>query len=169
MYKAIIIFIIIFCLQIVAPNNGFSGDETKDNAAVILDDIKTNDHKDSPLPQDFPYLKSMIKALVIVFGLMVVFFFFVKRKYRHFSGRTANNKKYIQVIEYLPLGPKKHLYLVKVLNKLMVVGATNDGLYSMGELGESSELELPEMQDTSSGGGFSSFIKRLTNKQGKTI
>lgn len=164
MYKAIIIFIIISGLQVVASNSGFSDDKTRDNAAVMLDDIKVGNQRHGSLPTDFPYLKSMIRALVIVFGLMVVFFFFVKRKYRHFGGRIGNNKKYIQVIEYFPLGPKKQLYLVKVLNKLMVVGATNDGLYSLAEIGESSELEPPEMQETSSGGGFSSLIKRLTNK-----
>lgn len=134
---------------------------------VVSNEFQGNSQGKSVLSNDLPSLKikGMIQSFVIVLVLIGVFFVFLKWRYSGFSG-FKGNKKYIKVIEQAALGPKKYIYLVKVLDKIIVVGASNEGMYLLSEMVASEKEELLE-QAEEVGGSFANFIKNARNKSDK--
>lgn len=161
MYKILLSTAILLLLLMLGLNQGFS-DERNDNSPVILNESQKADQKEGVLSKDLPSIKGLVRSFVIVIGLIVIFFVFLKWRYG-FSRGIKGNKKYIQVLEYSMLGPKRYLYLVKVLDKLLVVGATNDGMSLLCEMNEAEKKELLE-GSIAAGEGFSGLIKKITGK-----
>lgn len=141
MFKYIfVIYIFFLLLPVLEQNISFADDKTGTGSATLtgFQEIRT---EDDFLSNDLPSMKGMIKSFAIVIVLIALFFVFLKWRYKFFQG-AKGSKKHIQVLEYSVLGPKKSIYLVKVLDKLLVIGATNDGLHLLCEMNESEKSEM---------------------------
>ena len=150
MPKFIFAISIFLLLPVLEQNISFSDDKTGTHSDVSTEfqkggtEFQEIKYGDDFLSNDLPSMKGMIKSFAIVIVLIALFFIFLKWKYKFFQG-AKGNKKYIQVLEYSVLGPKKSIYLVKVIDKLLVIGATNDGLHLLCEMNE-LESQNPEFR-----------------------
>lgn len=87
-------------------------------------------------------LIKMVSALAIVTGLLIVLFYFLKKIN---LGRTGGGSEAMQVISVLPILPKRHLAMVKVRDKVLVLGITEEHitlLYSDDAEKAGSEFDL---------------------------
>lgn len=79
----------------------------------------------------------VILNLIVVITLMLVFLFLVKKiKYSGFS-----NKKYMNIISCLSVGPKEKILLVEVNQVFLLLGVTSshiETLYSFNQLDQVS-------------------------------
>ena len=109
-----------------------------------------------------------VVSLGAVLGLMVVVLFGLKKLLRVGAQDTLGLVD-IEIVGRKVIQPKRAVYIVKVLNKLIILGATEHGFQSLGEIAEASvmnELELKQEaleQDRSS--GSTGFKRRLRNAE----
>ena len=67
-------------------------------------------------------------------------------------------KRYVHIVDTASLGSKKHIHLIKIPGKLLLVGATNERIQLLAEI---TEKEIVESIDTESQGSeFMKFFKR---------
>lgn len=161
--KKILLITAMLLLFLILGLNLCFGDDKTEKGPAILNEFQKEKHDNSILSKELPSIKGLVRSFIIVIGLIVIFFVFLKWRYG-FSRGIKGNRKYIQVLEYSMLGPKRYLYLVKVLDKLLVVGATNDGLSLLCEMNETEKKELLE-NTMATGEGFSSFIKKISGNK----
>ncbi len=113
------------------------------------------------LTSDFAPIKGVIQSFAIVIVLIAMFFVFLKWRYGgSFRGLKSNKKRHIQVIEHSMLGPKRAIYLVKVMDKLLVVGATGEGMSLLSEMDDAEKSELPGDLNTPPDEGFSILLQK---------
>jgi flagellar biogenesis protein FliO len=72
-------------------------------------------------------------SLLAVLGLMVGVLFLMKK---YLGGGQSSHADLIDVdvVGYKVLQPKRAVYVVKVLNRAFVIGSSEDGLHSLGEI-----------------------------------
>ncbi len=161
------VLLIPFLLLSFALCDGLSfSDEKVANTPVVNTDFQKTSQQDDVISNGLPSLnlKGMIKSLVLVLILIAGFFVFLKWRYSGFRG-IKGNKKHIQLIDQAMLGPKKNIYLVKILDRIIVVGTSNEGMYLLSEMDASDKDDLFEVEKES-GGNFAKFIKSgLGNKK----
>lgn len=82
----------------------------------------------------------MIFALVVVAGLAIVVVFTLK----WLQGRRVikGQQQWISTVGYFSLGPKQHIYLVKLLNRYLLLGVTEAGINILSELSEEEAREV---------------------------
>jgi flagellar biogenesis protein FliO len=85
-------------------------------------------------------------SLIAVLGLMAGVLLVVKKM---FYGDQSSKSSLvdIQVLGYRALQPKRSLYVLKVLNRVYVVGSSENGIHAIGEFEHQVALEeTPEKQ-----------------------
>jgi len=87
-------------------------------------------------------------ALVLIVGLMFVILF-VLRKYFHAKPHFVNENLRIltslAISQKDPFGqPKKAIYVIKVFNKVMMVGMSENSIASLGEITDSDVIQKLE-------------------------
>ena len=169
MQKVLIAIAILLISPVLWPNLNFGDDKTGEvpttleEAPVALEEVQKSEHSDDFLSDGMPSISGLVRSFAIVIGLILVFFIFLKWRYGTSRG-VKGGKKYIQVLEHSMLGPKRYLYLVKVLDKLLVVGSTNDGLSLLCEMNETEKKELLD-KPIETREGFSSFLKKISRNK----
>lgn len=156
-----IIVAIVLSVMVLGLGNGLADDKPAGSIPVFDDglrDVATDNNMFAD--EELPSIKGLVKSFFVVIGLIVLFFVFLRWRYG-FSSKIKGAKKNIQVVEHLMLGPKKYLYLVKVLDRLLVIGTSNDGLSLLCEMDESEKRELLK-EPAESGDGFASLIKKIS-------
>ncbi len=68
-----------------------------------------------------------IGTLLIVIALIVSTVYVIKKKYG-VNTNFGRSRKLIQIVDHVPMGVKKSLFLVKVPGKHLVLGVTNDNI-----------------------------------------
>ena len=87
-------------------------------------------------------LKTFV-ALVAVLGLMGALMVAVKKYFRVGTGRGGEIVD-IEVLSQKTLQPKRQLYVVKVLNKVLVLGSTENGIQALGEIDDDAVIRSVE-------------------------
>lgn len=109
-------------------------------------------------------LLKVVAALVGVLGLMVGVVFAMK-KFLYGGTSEAAQVVPIEILSQKALQPKRTLYVVKVLNKLIVLGSTEQGLQRLSEIDDESVLEsieeLQEHRRQEKRSAFSDFTHKL--------
>ena len=108
-------------------------------------------------PFNFSKITKVVESTGIVIVIIVVTVFFLRRK---LGIKTSMNRKkrYVHIVDTASLGSKKHIHLIKIPGKLLLVGATNERIQSLAEI---TEKEIVESIDTESQGSeFMKFFKR---------
>lgn len=89
----------------------------------------------NPAAPDFTWLfVKMVAGLVLVLGLAVVFVRFVLPRTR--LGRQRN-VSWARILDRLTLEPHKNLYLVKMGDRYLVLGATEHSIQMVTEIAKS--------------------------------
>ena len=103
-------------------------------------------------------------ALVAVLGLMVGAAYLF-RKYLHAGPGSRSDVLEIEVLSQRMLQPKRSLYVVKVLNKVMVLGSSENGFQPLGEIDDDQIIRSLEERQQSlreeKPSTFSEFRKKL--------
>jgi flagellar biosynthetic protein FliO len=110
---------------------------------------------------DWLVVKAFLTMMMIV-GLMFALLIVV-RKYFFNKPHVSNNN--MKVLSSLSLQPKKSIYLVKVFNKVMLVGTSDNSIAALGEITDDETLEMIETtQQKKQIGGFAELLKGLSLK-----
>jgi flagellar biogenesis protein FliO len=141
--------------------------QTEGWKASLKESLSTLDtsetEKDSTKQAFFPKLTRVLQSTAIVIILIVGTVFLLKKK---FGINKARGKKYIHVIESIPIGAKKFLLLVKIPGKLLVVGMANDRINQLAEI---TDKEVVETVSQSSGDNdFMGLMKRVYTEKCQT-
>ena len=108
-------------------------------------------------PFNFSRITKVLESTGLVILIIVVTVFFLRRK---LGIKTSMNKRrrLVHIVDTASLGSKKHIHLIKIPGKLLLVGATNERIQSLAEI---TEKEIVESVDTESQGSeFMKFFKR---------
>ena len=112
-------------------------------------------------------LVKTLGALLAVLSLMGVILLGMKKLLRfNFSG--AGEDVEVRVLGSRMLQPKRMVYVVQVLNKVIVVGSTEHGMESLGEIGDPeviATLDAREDERRREEAGRGSFQKHLRNAE----
>ncbi|MGR3317825.1 MAG: flagellar biosynthetic protein FliO [Candidatus Anammoxibacter sp.] len=162
MQKILITTVILLVSLMLWPNLGFGDDKTEE-APVTLEEVQESGYREGLFSNDMPSIGGLVRSFAIVIGLILIFFVFLRWRYGTSRG-LKGGKRYIQVLEHSMLGPKRYLYLVKVLDKLLVVGTTNDGMSLLCEMDETEKKELLD-KPVETSEGFSSFLKKISRNK----
>jgi flagellar biosynthetic protein FliO len=81
--------------------------------------------------------KAFLSFALIIF-LMIVIFYMLKKFYPQISS-SSNSSVSMRVYAQLQLQPRKTIYLVRVLNKVLILGASENSLTIL------SEIDNPEI------------------------
>ncbi len=110
---------------------------------------------------DWLIVKTFLTMLVVVgmmFGLLVVV-----RKFFYAKPRFVNDN--LKVLSSMSLQPKKSIYLVKVFDRVMLVGVSDNSIASLGEITDGEVLQKLETSTRKEGlKGFSDILKGFTQK-----
>lgn len=109
-------------------------------------------------------LVSVFLKWMAVIGLMYVAFIFIRRW--QFGGLSAQDKQ-LSIIERLSLSQKQAILLVRVGNRRLLLGATDQSISLISELDGAVEvppgLKVDEANTLDGGDGFSSILdKKMT-------
>lgn len=103
----------------------------------------------------FPKLTKVLQSVAIVILLVVGTVIFIKKK---FGISKAIGKKYLHVIESIPVGAKRSLLLVKIPGKLLVIGMANDQINPLAEITDKAVVD--EISPSPDNTNFLGFIKK---------
>jgi len=118
-------------------------------------------------------------SLAAVVALMIAVVF-VMKKYVYGGKSASSNLIDMKVIGTLMLQPKRSVSVLKVMNKILVIGITEDGLETLGEIDDEKSLSQVEeklSEETVQQGWFgkksgtlrgSSFADMLNTQLGKS-
>jgi flagellar biogenesis protein FliO len=70
----------------------------------------------------------------------------------------GKRKRYLSVVDSVPLGSKKYIHLIKIPGKILVVGATHEKIQTLSEI---TDKEIVDSINTETqGNDFVRFLKR---------
>lgn len=110
---------------------------------------------------DWMVVKAFMTMMIIV-GLMFALLIAV-RKFL-FNKPHLNNDN-LKVLSTLSLQPKKSIFIVKIFNKIMLVGVSDNSMAALGEITDDDTLKMLESADQKKQmKGFSEILKGFTLK-----
>ncbi|MCL4510594.1 MAG: flagellar biosynthetic protein FliO [Bacteroidetes bacterium] len=110
---------------------------------------------------DWLIVKTFLTMILIV-GLMFALLI-VARKY--FYGKPHFVNENMKVLAAMNLQPKKAIYLVKVFNKALLVGVSDNAIASLGEITDSEVLQkLDAAGEKRRGKGFAEILKGFSQR-----
>lgn len=110
------------------------------------------------LPKVTKYLESIGLILIIV----VVALYFLRGTLGIKTG-MGKKKRYLSIVDSVPLGSKKYIHLIKIPGKILVVGATREKIHTLAEI---TEKEIVDSINTETQGSeFVRFLKRAYHER----
>jgi flagellar protein FliO/FliZ len=137
----------------------------KDNSSEVLSrDYKDEDFK--PKVQEESYVWMVIKTIFIM-GLMVggfyYFFKFVTKK----AGIQLLGHDVIQILSMVPVGPGKHLQVIDLAGKILVIGVADQSINLITEITEQEVIDRIRLLSSSTSpakeSGFQEFLLKSVN------
>jgi len=134
--------------SVTADSTGFLSDSTRSNVNLFI--------------QAFYVIVWLFVVLILL-----VFALWVLRKVLRFKGVTGIAGGAVQILEIQHIDPKKSIALVRILDRVLIVGCTENAISGLGELSadEIGRLKIEEPQDTKV---FGTILSRLTGKNSPT-
>ena len=116
-----------------------------------------------PKAPEAPSIASLMARLVLpmvaVVGSIYLIAWFYKKK-GGIGALGGRKGKFSEVVEVTPLGGQRFVYLVRVVDRLMVLGVTNDGVSALGEI---AEEELTASVQGGMGQDFAQMLEGMSN------
>ena len=107
----------------------------------------------------------VLSALAITLVLLVVALYFFK-KILQVKGVAGAAGGAVQVLEVHHIDPKKKIVLVKVFDRVLIIGCADNALANLGEL-SSDEIGLLNVEKRSDPGVFKTVLNRFTRAANK--
>ncbi|HPC73941.1 MAG TPA: flagellar biosynthetic protein FliO [Syntrophales bacterium] len=82
----------------------------------------------------------MLSALALVLGLMVVAMYFLRR-FMSKTGGGVENDEFVKIVSTRYLGPKNSIVILDVLDRVIVVGVTNQQIALLAEIDDRESLD----------------------------
>jgi len=123
-------------------------------------------NKDSVFGGYKGYTKT-VSTLLIVIALIITTVYVLKKKY----GVRANfgrSRKLIQIVDHIPMGVKKSLFLIKVPGKHLLLGVTNDNIGLITEVASEDIAVVkggPAGADSNNKNDFLDIIKKSMSER----
>jgi len=122
----------------------------------------------TPQPFDMGWmLAKTIFSLVLIIALIFGVVFLLKR----FFGKQlpgSVNREWFQVIARIPLQPRQSLWLVKVVDRVLLLGVTESGITKLTEFEQSAELRqvISSLENSQrfSDSGFLQLLKKQIDR-----
>ncbi len=122
----------------------------------------------TPQPLDMGWmLAKTILSLVLIIALIFAVVFLLKR----FFGKQlpgSVNREWFQVIAKIPLQPRQSLWLVKVVNRILLLGVTESGITMLTEFEQTPEMRqiISSLENSQrfNNSGFLQILKKQIDK-----
>jgi flagellar biogenesis protein FliO len=110
----------------------------------------------------------MVLALLVTIGLLVAVMLFLKKVTRMRMGEEGASG-IIKIIDIRHLDPKRAVFLIRVLDRVLIVGSAEGSLTTLGELSDEDVIQLDTARNhPNSTSGFSNiFTKFMENNKKK--
>ena len=151
-----------------APTTAATPQTPGDKAPEKASDTGYLPYSESGAPET-PGLLSLTGRVIGSLALVVGLIFVTALGLRRYLGGTkapTTSRKLSELVEVTPLGGKRHLYLIRVANRLLVVGAGGDTLTMLSEITDPDVLAqattLPRRSE------FFDLFGRMRGLTGKT-
>ena len=150
-------WILIFLVFMAAGCLFAQADSTQ--AVKLMEALKSKTPESS-----FSVFFRTILSLVIVIGLVYVVMIGLQRFIRRDSGRVTGSMK---ILSSLPLGVKKHVMIVQVEDRRLVLGVTEHQVTFLSELDKETPEEYQQQSEEPGhelSRNFQSILKRMMQK-----
>ena len=104
----------------------------------------------------------LVISMAVILGLIYGGFLLVKLLART-AKAAPKSEKLIRVVDRAALDPKRAIYLVKVVDRLLVVGVGTNEVRTLAEIDDETVIE--SVQDTEFSGHLQSLLGRLAGRQ----
>ncbi len=156
-----ILIMMVFCFTLVC-NVSYGVTEVvqdeKNYGTVSTESERLGVESPINLPKVTKYLESIGLILIIV----VVSLYFLRGKLGIKTG-MGKKKRYLSIVDSVPLGSKKYIHLIKIPGKILVVGATREKIHTLAEI---TEKEIVDSINTETQGSeFVRFLKRAYHER----
>jgi flagellar protein FliO/FliZ len=109
----------------------------------------------------FKTIGSLVLIFVLIFGIL---FLFKKYIYKDYGIKgTPNN---IKILTHLILQPKKVIYFIKVFDKILVLGVSDNNINMLTEITDSNEIEKFQESLYKPSSGKKDFFEYLKENMG---
>lgn len=106
----------------------------------------------------------VLGSLALVLGLIIVAAFVVKRWLGAARVAVAGKGKVSQLVEVTPLGGKRFLYLIRVADRLLVVGAGGERMELLSEIRDPEVLGQIEETTQARKTDFLNLLRRMRGR-----
>ncbi len=110
----------------------------------------------SPASDLGPTLLQLAGALLLIIVIIYVSIWLMKK---YSTGRMAGGGNLIAIVERRHLTPKQVLYLIKIGEKHLLIGASDSGLQKLSDI-ENLEIKKPQPSATSPVSKFSQALRQ---------
>lgn len=113
-------------------------------------------------PINIPKVTKYLESIGLILIIAVVALYFLRGRLGIKTG-MGKRKRYLSIVDSVPLGSKKHIHLIKIPGKILVVGATHERIQTLAEI---TEKELVDSITTETQGNeFVRFLKRAYHER----
>ena len=105
-------------------------------------------------------LSSLVAIIGLMFGLVIVM-----KKYLYGFQAAKSSLVSVDVIGQRLIQPKRSVVVVKVLNKILILGMTEEGMTTLGEIEDSDILHWIDSNMTESDGGSETSMDKREGGQ----
>jgi len=168
--KKILALLIISIFILGIQRNNFAQKTSKDTVTTktSVNSVKQKEEQALKLPGESlgKYVLRMIFYLIVVILLIYGIVFLIKRFVLP-SETGGGVPKSVHILGHLYLGPRKALYLIELVNRILVLGVTNNSIQLLTEIKDAETIEL--LKNEFAPGGvhyqFSQYLKRFLTKE----
>ena len=139
-----------------------------DSLTAVQSKIKTKDYINSEI-SEMPGFSGMITKGIFSLLIVVVLIFgfvYILRRFVYNRGGTNLSNGLIKIINTTFIAPKKSIHLIKIMDRILVVGITENHMQTLAEFsgGEIPESIIENRKSNSSAKQFSSYLNVLLDK-----
>lgn len=111
-------------------------------------------------------MEEWIKAIFALIGIiaLILAFYYFGRRFTSKSAFTGNSA--LRILERIPLGQDKALALVRVCDRLLLIGITNGGITNLCELSGEDISAYDAMKAQGNAAGFMAQLKSAMAARG---
>lgn len=163
--------VLIICILITVILNGVALAAPPD-----LGNLKTYNFDIQGQKQTYSTGKSVMTFFVyfLLFIIISLLAFFTTKLIASFQIKTRLKSKYMEVIDMLPLGSNKGIYLIKTPHGILLMGVSEKNIFYVSKLNDEETSIINEIEKVNSGtvnktfaNHLEYFLKNLTREPGK--
>ena len=147
------ILLVFASTEVLVAEEGQESGVRGQESGLLTPDAELQTQDSTPF---FPWLTRALQSTAIVIILIVGTVFFLKKK---FGIAKVAGKKYMHVVESVPVGAKRFLLLVKIPGKLLVIGMANDQINPLAEITDKAVVDA--VSPSSDNNDFMGFMKKV--------